>query len=311
MAKEALLFKFLDSTTLAGKTGLTVTANVRRMARSDGAVTTVATAAACVEVGDGVYLYSLTDPDYVTYSGYIATAIPSVTTGLSNKDADAFSADYSVSSLKPTTAGRTLDVSAGGEAGLDWANVGSPTTTIVLSGTTVGTVTLVGTLTNLPTAPTDWITAAALKADAVTEIQSGLMLTSGYTAPDNAGVTAANTALTTIAGYLDTEIAAIKAKTDNLPVDPADQSLIIAATDAVMARIGVAGAGLTALGDTRLANLDVVLSTRAAAANLATANASLVKIQAATYDSATASGDTITLSNAATQAISASGRVTT
>jgi hypothetical protein len=45
------------------------------------------------------------------------------------------------SALRPTTAGRTLDVSAGGEAGLDWANVGSPTTTVALSGTTVGTVT--------------------------------------------------------------------------------------------------------------------------------------------------------------------------
>jgi len=39
----------------------------------------------------------------------------------------------------PTTAGRTLDVSAGGEAGVDWANVGSPTTTLALTGTTVAT----------------------------------------------------------------------------------------------------------------------------------------------------------------------------
>ncbi|MBP6544715.1 MAG: hypothetical protein KA265_19145 [Piscinibacter sp.] len=43
------------------------------------------------------------------------------------------------SALKPTTAGRTLDVSSGGEAGLDWANVGSPTTTLALSGTTIST----------------------------------------------------------------------------------------------------------------------------------------------------------------------------
>jgi len=39
------------------------------------------------------------------------------------------------SALKPTTAGRALDVSAGGEAGIDWANIGSPTTTVNLSGT--------------------------------------------------------------------------------------------------------------------------------------------------------------------------------
>lgn len=41
------------------------------------------------------------------------------------------------SALKPTTAGRALDVSAGGEAGLDWANVGSPTTALALTGTTI------------------------------------------------------------------------------------------------------------------------------------------------------------------------------
>lgn len=43
------------------------------------------------------------------------------------------------STLKPTTAGRTLDVSAGGEAGVDWANVGSPTTVVGLTGTTIAT----------------------------------------------------------------------------------------------------------------------------------------------------------------------------
>ena len=47
--------------------------------------------------------------------------------------------------LRPTTAGRKLDVSTGGEAGLDWANIGSPTTTQGLSGTTVKTATDVET----------------------------------------------------------------------------------------------------------------------------------------------------------------------
>ncbi len=41
--------------------------------------------------------------------------------------------------LYPTTAGRKLDVSAGGEAGIDWNNVGSPTTAVDLSGTTIKT----------------------------------------------------------------------------------------------------------------------------------------------------------------------------
>lgn len=49
------------------------------------------------------------------------------------------------SAVMPTTAARTLDISAGGEAGVDWANVGSPTTTLGLSGTTVKTATDVET----------------------------------------------------------------------------------------------------------------------------------------------------------------------
>lgn len=71
--------------------------------------------------------------------------------------------------LIPTTAGRTLDVSAGGEAGVDWANVGSPTTTVGLSGTTVKTATDVETDTadiqsRLPAALTG---AGNMKTDAL------------------------------------------------------------------------------------------------------------------------------------------------
>lgn len=44
---------------------------------------------------------------------------------------------YSAGALRPTTAGRTLDVSATGEAGIDWANIGSPTTAQNLSGTNI------------------------------------------------------------------------------------------------------------------------------------------------------------------------------
>lgn len=45
------------------------------------------------------------------------------------------------SALRPTTADRTLDVTAGGAAGVDWANVEGPTTAVTLSGTTVKTAT--------------------------------------------------------------------------------------------------------------------------------------------------------------------------
>lgn len=70
------------------------------------------------------------------------------------------------SALRPTIAGRTLDVSSGGEAGIDFANIGSPTSSVNLSGTTIGTV------TNRVTANTDqWngvtVTSATVRADLI------------------------------------------------------------------------------------------------------------------------------------------------
>ena len=41
----------------------------------------------------------------------------------------------------PTVSGRSVDVTAGGTVGIDWANVEAPTTTVGLSGTTVGVTT--------------------------------------------------------------------------------------------------------------------------------------------------------------------------
>jgi hypothetical protein len=106
--------------------------------------------------------------------------------GLANTNLDALVS----SRLAPTVAGRTLDVAAGGEAGLDLDN-------------TVG---------------------ALAKGTEIT----------GFNDLDAAGVRGAvglaaanlDTQLSTIDDFLDTEVLAIKAKTDNLPANPA------AATDA-------------------------------------------------------------------------------
>jgi hypothetical protein len=85
--------------------------------------------------------------------------------------------------LVPTTAGRTLDVSATGEAGIDWANVGSPTTTVGLSGTTIATSQVVASVSGAVGSVTG-LTASNLDATI-----SSRMATAGYTAPlDAAGV---------------------------------------------------------------------------------------------------------------------------
>jgi len=86
----------------------------------------------------------------------------------------------------------------------------------------------------------DVVTATALAASAVSEIQSGLSTLDAAGVRTAVGLASANldtqigtlataSALSTVAGYIDTEVAAIKAKTDNLPSDPADQSAVEAA----------------------------------------------------------------------------------
>lgn len=128
------------------------------------------------------------------------------------------------SALRPTTAGRTLDVSAGGEAGLDWANVGSPTTVVGLSGTTIKTATDVETdtadiQTRIPAAlvagridasagamALNVLTSTALDATAVAEIQAGLSTL------DAAGI---RTAVGLASANLDTQLDALPTAIEN------------------------------------------------------------------------------------------------
>lgn len=62
--------------------------------------------------------------------------------------------------------------------------------------------------------PTNPLLTNDARLDNLDTTISSRLATAGYTAPDNATITA-------IAGYIDTEVAAIKAKTDNLPANPA------------------------------------------------------------------------------------------
>lgn len=83
------------------------------------------------------------------------------------------------SSLKPTTAGRALDVTATGAAGIDWGNVENPTTALNLSGTNIDPDQVVASVTgnvggSVASVGADGITSSSMAASAVAEIQSGL-----------------------------------------------------------------------------------------------------------------------------------------
>lgn len=69
--------------------------------------------------------------------------------------------------LMPTTAARTLDVSATGEAGVDWANVGGQATAVNLSSTTTNVVNTATAVTTVNGLAANVITAAAIAADAI------------------------------------------------------------------------------------------------------------------------------------------------
>lgn len=148
--------------------------------------------------------------------------------------------------LGPTTAGRTLDVSAGGEAGMDWANVGTPGSTVSLSATTISTLT-----TYTGNTPQTGDAFARLGAPAGASVSADLLaidnfvddLESRIGTPSNLGSGAT----------LAANLADIEAQTDD---------------------IGVAGAGLTNIGTiatvTNLTNLPTIPANWLTAAGLAT-----------------------------------------
>src|SRR3990167_3251687 len=87
--------------------------------------------------------------------------------------------------LKATVDNRNLDVSTGGEAGIDWANIGSPTTAQNLSATNIDVDQVVASVSGAvgsvaaggitaTSIATNAIDADALAADAVAEIADGV-----------------------------------------------------------------------------------------------------------------------------------------
>ncbi len=156
---------------------------------------------------------------------------------------------------------------------------------------TAGTLTTVTNLTNLPTMPADWVTASGLKADAVTEIQSGLALEATLTAIKGgtwtAGDTIANinfaislldTALGTIDNFLDTEVAAILADTNEIQTELADGGRTDLLIDAIKAKTDVIPASPAEAGEYTAAiaavqaDLDNPDQYKADVSGLATAN---------------------------------------
>ena len=223
-----LFFLMVDSTDhITGKTGLSPTVTISKnggsFASPSGAVS---------EVGNGLYKIAgdatdsntvgelwihatgtgadSTDTSYtiVAYDPFDSvrlglTALPNVvaagngglpTVNGSNQVKASVEAYASgMTPLQPTVAGRTLDVSSSGEAGIDWANVGSPTTTVGLTGTTISTTQAVASVASVTAL------GATAKADVNAEVVDALA-TDTYAEPS--GVPSATASLKDKIGWM-------------------------------------------------------------------------------------------------------------
>lgn len=119
----------LDTTiaTLSSQTSFTLTAGPAEDDAINGHWVIIHDIASAVQMGKALVL---------DYTGSTKTVTLAAGTTFTAAAGDNISV-MDLAPLQPTTLGRTLDVSAGGEAGVDWANVGSPTTSLALTGTTI------------------------------------------------------------------------------------------------------------------------------------------------------------------------------
>ncbi len=163
--------------------------------------------------------------------------------------------------------------------GIDWANVGSPTTSLALTGTTIASTQKVDVETiktnpvvNMGTVtfPTTATLASTTNITAATGIDVTKLggVTQSLTDLKDFADTGYDPATHKVAGVVLTD--ALTTYTNNTP-QTGDAYAIVnsgtfgnAALKGFVDDIGVAGAGLTALGDARLANLDALVSSRMA-----------------------------------------------
>ena len=199
-SQELILGPFVSSTDgLTPKTGLSIAStDINIWKTGSTSLTTCSTAAS--EIGGGNYCVVLSAADTNTLGPMVLYTKPSgalmVRLELAVLPANVYDSwfgtdvqDVSVTQWNGTA------VHAPGTAGVPLVDIHDAATA------TIGTVT---TLTNLPAVTADWLTAAGVKADAVTKIQTGLATPTNITA----GTITTATNVTTVNGIANGAITA-------------------------------------------------------------------------------------------------------
>lgn len=218
-SQKIQLFAF-DVTTGAPKTG--DAANITAYVSKDHGAVAALTDTSATELDStnakGIYVFDLTqaetNADELTFSAKSSTANISITprfisTNPANFTASSIDSNGRVDVIK--VAGTTQ--TAGDIIG-DTNDIQSRLPAALVSGRIDASVGAMAA---------NVITAAATAADFTTEVTSGLSTLDAAGVRTAVGLASANldTQLSAIDDYLDTEVAAIKAKTDNLPASPA------------------------------------------------------------------------------------------
>jgi hypothetical protein len=223
-----------------------------------------------------------TATNVTTVNGLAAGVITAASIATGAIDADALATD-AVTEIQSGLSTLTQTQVTGGayalnsasfafNAALDFTTTQKAATLARVTLVDTATVTTTATnLTNLPAITANWLTAAGTAADFTTEIQSGL-------------ATAAN--LATVAGYLDTEIAAILADTNELQTDWADGGRLDLILDARASQASVDDLPTNAeLATSQAAADDATLAAIAALNNLSSAQVQTAAAAALTaYD---------------------------
>lgn len=150
-SQEIPLGYFVDSTDgNTEETGLTIANTDIKLWKTGATALANKNSGGATHISNGIYYAVLdaTDTDTIGPMAIFCHVSGALTVRLETTVLDEAMYDWmfgTAAPLSPTVAGRTLDVTATGAAGIDWANVENPTTTVGLSGTTVKTATDVET----------------------------------------------------------------------------------------------------------------------------------------------------------------------
>lgn len=147
--------------------------------------------------------------------------------------------------LQPTTAGRTLDVTAGGTAGIDWANIEAPTTANNLSGTNIDTDQVIASVSGNVDGSVASVTGA------VGSVTGAVGSVTGNVGGNVTGSVGSVVAIDTTAGAIDsvTLVATTTTNTDMRGTDSALLAANINLTAGTLDRV--------TLADTTTANTDM------------------------------------------------------